>query len=130
MRRLNLEPTRFTESLEEHAEPQRRTWVYQGFDGLRVFMSVQVMHRSLLTLCFGLSASQAGAEMGDLSLFSRQGRVLYHMVSWARSALDTQENVGARSKGYACGSSHQQEGRDSLGSVELSEILGSSKYCP
>lgn len=35
--------------------------------------------------------------MGDLSLFSRQGRVLYHMVSWARSALDTQESVGARS---------------------------------
>lgn len=96
-RRLNLEPTRFTESLEEHAEPQRRTWVYQRFVCLRVFMSVQVMHRSLLTLCFGLSASQAGAEMGDLSLFSRQGRVLYHMVSWAQSALDTQESVGARS---------------------------------
>lgn len=35
--------------------------------------------------------------MGDLSLFSGQGRVLYHMVSWAQSALDTQESVGARS---------------------------------
>lgn len=57
MRRLNLEPTRFTESLEEDTESQKRTWVYQCFDCLCVFMSVQVMHRSLLTLCFVLSAS-------------------------------------------------------------------------
>lgn len=52
-------------------------------------MSLQVMHSSLLTLCFVVSASQAGAEMGALSLFLRHGWVLYHMVSWAYSALDT-----------------------------------------
>lgn len=42
---------------EEDTEPQRRTWVYQRFDCLCVFMSVRVTPRSLLTLCFVLSAS-------------------------------------------------------------------------
>lgn len=80
-------------------------------------------------LCFMLSASQAGVEMGDLSLPKAGTGALPHGLLGILSFRHPGE-CGSKAR-PVCGFSHEQEGRASLRPVGcLKPLALSSKYCP
>lgn len=94
--KADLGTLRFTEMLLEDAQLQRRVWLYQRFNCLHIFVSVQVILQCLLILCSMASPSQLGQDGRPASLL-KAGPVLYHRNSQAHSPWDIQEYVGARS---------------------------------
>ena len=83
----------FTELLQKDKELQGRVWLYQHFNCPYIFVSMQVILHTLLTLWQVLLCW--GRDRRTASLL-KAGLVLYHRNSQAHSPQDIQEHVGAK----------------------------------
>ena len=83
----------FTELLQKDKELQGRVWLYQHFNCPYIFVSIQVILHTLLTLWQVLLCW--GRDRRTASLL-KAGLLPYHRNSQVHSPQDIQEHVGAK----------------------------------